>query len=260
MSPASSSCPLGQRNTVCDPSVLLHPLHLWKEKVAALDFSSDGELMVAMSKGDGQALSVWDWRRGVRLATARLGTSLISTNIVRFNPWLSIGWHRQEWDTKNGSVPYNSACYTLVSCGRGHVKFWTLTGEHASGSDQNRSLGLGRGRLAAIGNGDSAHGRGLGCGGGSDDEHEPASTGNVGRNNRCLWRLSGKRGAFGGRGDVENMTCMTFIGEPCVRVGGKDGGTDKPTRRWRGRQDADIEIARLPLARVVTGAENGQVN
>ncbi|CAN0482725.1 unnamed protein product, partial [Laminaria digitata] len=69
--------------------------------VAALDFSSDGSLILAMAGGEGQALSVWDWRRGVRLATAKAEVA------------------------EAAGLPPGDACYTMVSCGERHVRFWT---------------------------------------------------------------------------------------------------------------------------------------
>lgn len=171
------------------------------KQVAALDFSSDGHLILAMAGGDGQALSVWDWRRGVRLATARAEAAFLPAHSVRFNPWLFLEGARAE---AAGMAP-GDACYTLVSCGQRHVRFWTLTRER------------------------------LPYPVGEDDDGGEARRG-------WAWTLSSRRGSFDKRGDIDNMTCMAFIGEPLV--GSRERGDD---------------LARLPVARVVTGAENGQV-
>lgn len=171
-------------------------------QVAALDFSSDGNLILAMAGGDGQALSVWDWRRGVRLATARAEAAFLPAHSVRFNPWLFLEGTRAE---AAGMSP-GDACYTLVSCGQRHVRFWTLTRERLPYPSSGGEGGGGEGRRGWV------------------------------------WTLSSRRGSFDKRGEIENMTCMAFIGEPLA--GGRRRGDD---------------MVRLPVARVVTGADTGQV-
>lgn len=183
-------------------------------KVAALDFSADGSLVLAMAGGDGQTLNILDWRDGVRLVTARAESSLLCAYSIRFNPYLYLSGKRAE---AAGLAP-GEACYTLVSCGQRHVRFWKLTRawcpripRESSGFGEN-SQGRGRGE------------EGEGVGG-------------------WMWSLNSKPGNFGGRGDMENMTCMAFIGET----------SDEPSTSVGGG-------ARLPLARTVTGTESGQVS
>lgn len=201
--------------------------------MAALDFSSDGNLIVAMAGGDGQALSVWDWRRGVRLATARAEICFLPAISVRFNPWLFLEGRGGE----AAGLPPGDACYTLVSCGERHVRFWTLTRErYVGGGRRRRERRNARedvdeeGEMVAESHGDSG-----GDGGGRG----------------WVWTLTSSAGSFGERGEVDHMTCMTFIGEPW---------SESEERRRKGMvRDAGDGVTRLPAARVVTGARSGQV-
>lgn len=225
-------------------------------KVAALDFSSDGNLILAMAGGEGQILSVWDWRRGVRLATAKAEVSFLPANSVRFNPWLFLEGARAE----AAGLPPGDARYTLVSCGERHVRFWTLTRERALGrraSGGSCGGGGGSGGGGGAGgldkHGDCDHtgyyGRGSGGGrggggvGGGGSGRGASGTG-------WVWTLTSKPGNFGDRGEIDSMTCITFIGEPW---------SDKERRRREMGAARDRDGRRLPMARAVTGAENGQV-
>lgn len=204
-----------------------------KKQVAALDFSPDGNLVLAMAGSEGQCLSIWDWRRGERLATAKAEHLHLSANCVRFNPCLFLQGPTAE---ATGLGPHGAACYTLVSCGERHVRFWTLTRDRSP-----RLGGAGTGTGAGDWDGGSATegaGAGAGAGNGFDD------TG-------WEWNLTSRPGNFGVRGEVDSMTCLTFIGEP------REGRDERQRRRLAAGYD--VTRMPLPMARVITGAENGQV-
>lgn len=192
-------------------------------QVVALDFSADGNLLLAMAVGESQALSVWDWRRGIGLVTARAETAFLCAYSVRFNPCLYLAGKQAE---AAGLSP-GEACYTIVSCGQRHVKFWTLTRAwYPRIGDQN----------ACGHSGDSVirEDSGAGVGGG------------------WAWSLNSKPGNFGSRGEMEDMTCMAFIGEP--RLGEAAVAAAEAVA-----SAAKAATRRLPTARAVTGTENGQV-
>lgn len=215
-------------------------------QVAALDFSPDGDLLVAMAGGEPQSLSVWDWRRGERLATARAEYLHLCVNSVRFNPWLFLQGPAAE---ETGLGPPGAACYTLVSCGERHVRFWTLTrercrtragGDGGGGQGGGKAWG-GRGWSVERKERKKRSGGGGGGGGGGGCSEGPG----------WEWCLTSRPGHFGMRGEIESMTCMAFIGEPrAVR--------EERQERMR-RAVGKGNIPPLPTARVITGAGNGQV-
>lgn len=157
-----------------------------------------------MAGGDGQTLSILDWRNGVRLVTARAESAFLCAHCIRFNPCLYLSSKRAE---TAGLAP-GEACYTLVSCGERHVRFWTLSRAWCARTSR-------------------------------EDDWRVERKGGDGR---WMWSLNSRPGNFRGRGEIDNMTCVAFIGEP---------GFVAPTPAARN--------SRLPLARTVTGAENGQV-
>lgn len=185
-----------------------------------------------MAGSEGQALSIWDWRRGERLATARAEHLHLSANSARFNPCLFLQGPAAE---ATGLGPAGAACYTLVSCGERHVRFWTLTRDRCP---RLVGAGDGGGGAAVEVGGCRGGGGGGGDGGGFDD------TG-------WEWNLTSRPGNFGVRGAIDSMTCLAFIGEP------REGREE----RQRRRRVVGYQTSRLPLpmARVITGAENGEV-
>ncbi|CAM9247189.1 unnamed protein product, partial [Choristocarpus tenellus] len=169
------------KSSIVEPEFICELLVGSKESkgVAALDFSSDGKLLLAMAAGDDHALSVWDWRRGSRLAVHKAQSVHQGSYLIRFNPYLHLTGQRA---TKVGLGP-GEACYTMVSCGCKHVKFWTLTCTQT---------------LPEMG--------------GLEDSAGEGGGGSANRKNECwAWVLEGKPGSFGRRAVVEDMVCMTFI-------------------------------------------------
>ncbi|XP_071401705.1 echinoderm microtubule-associated protein-like 6, partial [Centroberyx affinis] len=74
--------------------------------VCALDFSADGKSLVSVGIDDSHSITVWDWKRGEKLATARGHKEKIF--VVKCNPMLMD---------------------KLVTVGIKHIKFW----QHAGG-------------------------------------------------------------------------------------------------------------------------------
>lgn len=128
------------------------------------------------------------------MASARAESAFLRAHSIRFNPYLYLTGRRAE----TAGFPPGSACYTLVSCGERHVRFWTLDrqwhprGVH-SGGDGGRDAGDGGGEW--------------------------------------MWSLHSKPGHFGRRGDMSDATCVTFIGEPRARGNHRTGryGTMDPS-------------------------------
>lgn len=208
--------------------------------MAALDFSPCGDLILAMAGGEGQSLSVWDWRRGERLATARAESVHLPANSVRFNPWLFL---QGASAVAAGLGPAGAACYTLVSCGERHVRFWALTREWCP-----RRRGGG-----GVGDGGETYEDGTG-GSGRIGDGRAAEEGEHGDGGGWKWSLSSRPGNFGVRGEVGTMTCMAFIGEPRA---GKEERQRRKRQATGGGEDGRLP---LPMARAITGSENGQVS
>ncbi|CAM9489991.1 unnamed protein product, partial [Ectocarpus fasciculatus] len=212
------------------------------KQVAALDFSPCGDLILAMAGGEGQSLSVWDWRRGERLATARAESVHLPANSVRFNPWLFLQGTNA---VAAGLGPAGAACYTLVSCGERHVRFWALTREWCP----RRSGGVG---VGGVGVGGESYEDGAG-GSGRVDDGRAAEDGEHGDGGGWKWSLSSRPGNFGVRGEVGTMTCMAFIGEPWA---GKEERQRRKRQATGGAEDGRLP---LPMARAITGSDNGQI-
>ncbi|CAM9891815.1 unnamed protein product [Ectocarpus sp. 12 AP-2014] len=223
--------------------VFLREISLGKRKtrgVAALDFSPCGDLILAMAGGEGQSLSVWDWRRGERLAAARAESVHLPASSVRFNPWLFL---QGTSAITAGLGPAGAACYTLVSCGERHVRFWALTREwcpRRGGGGGGVTVGGetyedGMGGNERIDDGRGAEEREHGDGGG------------------WRWSLSSRPGNCGVRGELGTMTCMAFIGEP------RAGKEERQRRKRQATGGAEDGRLPLPMARAITGSENGQI-
>ncbi|CAB1106253.1 unnamed protein product [Ectocarpus sp. CCAP 1310/34] len=230
--------------TAVPAPVFLREISLGKRKargVAALDFSPCGDLILAMAGGEGQSLSVWDWRRGERLAAARAESVHLPASSVRFNPWLFL---QGTSAVAAGLDPAGAACYTLVSCGERHVRFWALTREWCP---RRRGGGGGGG----VGVGGETYEDGMG-GNKRTDDGRAAEEGEHGDGGGWKWSLSSRPGNFGVRGELGTMTCMAFIGEP------RAGKEERQRRKRQATGGAEDGRLPLPMARAITGSENGQ--
>jgi hypothetical protein len=136
--------------------------------VTNLDFSKDGCLLVACGNNDQRIMSIYDWARGELIATTNLGYTDIFQ--VGFNPYLYISAESDDNSSMASDIssPHNpkhippkrkfgadklDCCYTLVTCGIRHVKFWTLRQvnlENDSNGNDNQQKGGFKGRKLNI--------------------------------------------------------------------------------------------------------------
>ncbi|CAM9727609.1 unnamed protein product, partial [Discosporangium mesarthrocarpum] len=202
--------------------------------VASLEFSPDGRLLLSMAADNGHALSIWDWVHKSCIAVHKAHSVSRGTHSIRFNTHLFVAGQSAQIV---GFGP-GAAQYTLVSCGKKCVKFWTLARSTTPPAEAG-----GRGvRGGERGTGIALGGRGTGAGlwGGSGPSRVAGAPDTIGQGS-CAWTLEGKPGNFGRRGEVQDMMCLAFVGQ-------------SPGMRGQG-----LEMGTLPLARTVTGGENGQV-
>ena len=83
--------------------------------VKALDFSPDGELLLSVAADPYHTVTIWDWKRNNKLASARANNAEVYS--MRFSPFQCYS---------RDDVPAHDCEYTLVSLGSRHIKFWTL--------------------------------------------------------------------------------------------------------------------------------------
>lgn len=168
-----------------------------RSQVAALDFSANGELLLAMGGGDGQTLTVWNWQQGTRLATARAESCFLRAHAIRFNPYLYLVGR----GAKAAGLSPGEVCHTLVSCGERHIRFWTLNRVWYPGDVP--SHGSSRGRDNGV------------------------------RGSGWTWSLQSKPGKFGRREVMDDMTCIAFIGQPRARGAVNSRRAENMDRRVR---------------------------
>lgn len=72
-------------------------------------------------------ICIWDWQTGVLLASAAGSTSSV----------LAVKWNPVQYCSLESVESVDNAWYCLVTCGVGHVKFWTLHRPAVEASDVN---------------------------------------------------------------------------------------------------------------------------
>jgi WD40 repeat protein len=119
--------------------------------VRSVSFSGDGRFILALGLDDANTVIIFDWQSSSIVATAKLGhpeVSQISFNNFLFNSIDRISDHqtlspRSSVKSSDLAALDNSAeevgCYTIISCGGKHIKFWTLTRTVIRRDDPNAS-------------------------------------------------------------------------------------------------------------------------
>ena len=193
------------------PIVVYAPIHVWKtaksptgelrtmttlswheRSIRAMDFSPDGRLLLSVGADNQCSLAVWDWQSGELLATARGHAA----------PIVTAGFDYHSSTDLNAALRQSDTEYLLTTCGKKHVKFWTLT----FGKDMEYFAGGGDGkstdsaRLAEEGEVDDVFSVGMGPGSCADRD---------GIMQRL--RLRGKAGRFGSDIDIEDCICLEWV-------------------------------------------------
>ena len=79
-----------------------------------------------MGGDDHHTIAIWDWRDGEIIATAKGHASAVIS--CGFNPFQCRAIPKDEDEAMNDPEGILSDMhYTLVSCGKKHIKFWTLS-------------------------------------------------------------------------------------------------------------------------------------
>jgi hypothetical protein len=156
--------------------------------VRSISFSHDGKLIASLGGDMFNTICIHDWREQSLLVTARGHSFRVHT--IAFNPYQAYG--RPE--TKRGKRPGQAlqdddVCYTLVSCGVRHIRFWTLTKtEYVSPPKEE--------------NEESAF---YGSSFGGPARLRPPTP------REKMWKLEGNVPSFHGRLDVQDFTSITFV-------------------------------------------------
>ncbi|ETV90362.1 hypothetical protein H310_14836 [Aphanomyces invadans] len=122
-----------------EPTHALAKLEGQSVNIRSLSFSHDGKLIASLGGDLYNTICVHDWQDQTLLVKARGHSSKVWT--VAFNPYQAYGMpdktkaqqrvpKRQKWEARprpGQALRDEDACYTLVSCGVQHIKFWTLT-------------------------------------------------------------------------------------------------------------------------------------
>ncbi|OQR99434.1 hypothetical protein ACHHYP_06170 [Achlya hypogyna] len=127
-----------------DPSHILATLRGHTVLVKSLSFSHDGKLVASLGGDLYSTICIHDWQEETLLVKVRGHNAKVS--MVAFNPFQAYGLpdktktlvapakngKKAKWQVDYHAQPGQAlrdddACYTLVSCGVQHIKFWTLT-------------------------------------------------------------------------------------------------------------------------------------
>ncbi|KAF0689457.1 Aste57867_19092 [Aphanomyces stellatus] len=121
-----------------EPNHVLAKLDGQSVNIRSLSFSHDGKLVASLGGDLYNTICIHDWQEQTLLVKARGGhSSKVWT--VAFNPYQAYGMpdkvklpqkKKPKWETRpvpGQALRDDDACYTLVSCGVQHIKFWTLT-------------------------------------------------------------------------------------------------------------------------------------
>ena len=123
-------------------SVSLNTLHIlglggdFDRSIACLAFSrlDGGALLCVIDEGHDHGISVWEWQkseRGVKIIETKVGANLKSRKVLFL---FGSSNHFFLLDLKSSSDPVLALEFhpmdrsSFISCGKGHVNFWTLEG------------------------------------------------------------------------------------------------------------------------------------
>lgn len=96
--------------------------------ISGLDYSGDGRLLVAAGVSDVRWLIIFDCREGSIIVNMKVGHNDLTQAL--FNPYSFVPFPEQHVaSSMEQNNSFRRSCYTLVSYGGKHIKFWTLKGK-----------------------------------------------------------------------------------------------------------------------------------
>ncbi|GMF15707.1 unnamed protein product [Phytophthora lilii] len=158
--------------------------------VRSISFSHDGKLIASLGGDMYNTICIHDWKSQELLVSARGHTFRV--NAVAFNPFQAYGRPEAHRSKKPGQALHeDDACYTLVSCGVRHIRFWTLMKADyvAPPSKENADSAFSRSTF-----------------GGPPRLRPPTPTEKV-------WKLEGNVPSFHGRFEVQDFTSLAFVND-----------------------------------------------
>ncbi|KAK1941614.1 Echinoderm microtubule-associated protein-like 3 [Phytophthora citrophthora] len=157
--------------------------------VRSISFSHDGKLLASLGGDMYNTICIHDWKTQELLVSARGHTFRVNT--VAFNPFQAYGRPETHRSKKPGqALQDDDACYTLVSCGVRHIRFWTLTkADSVQASKENVDSAFSRSTF-----------------GGPPRLRPPTPTEKV-------WKLEGNVPSFHGRFEIQDFTSLTFVND-----------------------------------------------
>lgn len=184
--------------------VHLSNLQLHTRGVVSLDFSGDGKLLCSVGMDDYHMVGIWKWADGELLRKVRGHNADIYA--MQFNPYQYIGIP-DEVPRAGQAMNEDRACYTLVSYGQRHIKFWTL--KKVADPNFTRKFA---GDEKTFGNASnkvkSADGR-------RDEKQYKVPT---------IWKLDGASGRLGKLGTTQDVTSIAFVDDTAGRRYRNDEG------------------------------------
>eukprot|EP01038_Epipyxis_sp_PR26KG_P014953 gene14953-20114_t len=114
--------------------------------IRSISFSDDGRFLSVAGIEESHIMYVYEWKTGVVVASSKAGHNEVDRFL--FNPFSYVSSYSDSSDNNNNNNNNNGsdyACYTLISYGGNHVKFWslTVTKDELSSLADNNKLGKG---------------------------------------------------------------------------------------------------------------------
>jgi WD40 repeat protein len=158
--------------------------------VRSISFSHDGRLIASLGGDMYNTICIHDWKAQELLVSARGHTFRV--HAVAFNPFQAYGRPEAHRPKKPGQALHDDdSCYTLVSCGVRHIRFWTLTKADYVPPPSKEHV-------------DSAFSRSTFGGPPRLRPQTPTEK---------VWRLEGNVPSFHGRFEVQDFTSLTFVND-----------------------------------------------
>ena len=164
--------------------------------ISCMAFSTDGALLVSIGTDDAHHAAVWDWTNGVLLAQARAYNTDVYK--VAFSPVSFVGI---------GTVSdLDDVTYTLITCGKRHIKFWSL---HREFPDERKKSRMEKDSLDIVKR---------------DRRERLKRKGGISANTTSKeWVLVGNTGSFGRAAKLQDMRTFCFMPSGHVIAGTEKG-------------------------------------